>query len=156
MCSSDLAPTLVMHVQEDGVVPFEEGRLLAGLIPGAEFVALEGRGHILVPGTPAFATFFAELRAFLAAHDGLPQGHVSRPEDESETGLDLLSLREREVLVLVAAGRTNEEIAADLSISPRTIERHLSNSYAKLGLEGKAARAAAAARISRSMAASRS
>jgi len=46
-------------------------------------------------------------------------------------------------------GRTNAEIGAALVVSPRTVERHLSNVYAKLGLEGRSARAAAAVRISR-------
>jgi DNA-binding NarL/FixJ family response regulator len=55
-----------------------------------------------------------------------------------------LSPRELEVLKLVAAGLTNEEIAARLVVSVRTVERHLSNIYAKLRLSGKAARAAAA------------
>jgi pimeloyl-ACP methyl ester carboxylesterase/DNA-binding CsgD family transcriptional regulator len=151
LCRRVTAPTLVMHIREDGAIPFEEGRLLAGLIPAAEFVALEGRGHILVPGTSAFEAFFAELRAFLAVHDGGPPAYPAAPPGDQDAGIDLLSTREREVLVRVAAGRTNEEIAADLAISPRTIERHLSNSYVKLGLEGKSARAAAAARISRSM-----
>jgi DNA-binding NarL/FixJ family response regulator len=58
--------------------------------------------------------------------------------------------RELEVLALVAAGRTNEEIAAELYLSVRTVERHLSNVYAKLGLSGKAARAGAAALYSKS------
>jgi len=44
----------------------------------------------------------------------------------------------------VAAGLTNEAIAERLSLSVRTIERHLSNVYAKLRLSGKAARTAAA------------
>jgi DNA-binding NarL/FixJ family response regulator len=52
---------------------------------------------------------------------------------------------------LVAEGQTNAEIADALVLSPRTIERHLSNVYTKLGLDGKAARAAAAARVSRSL-----
>ena len=55
-----------------------------------------------------------------------------------------LSSRELEVLELVAAGLTNEAIAERLVLSVRTVERHLSNVYAKLGLSGKAARAAAA------------
>jgi DNA-binding CsgD family transcriptional regulator len=61
-----------------------------------------------------------------------------------------LSDRERDVLALVAEGRTNQEIAASLYLSVRTVERHLSNTYAKLRISGKAARAAAAARFSAS------
>jgi DNA-binding NarL/FixJ family response regulator len=53
------------------------------------------------------------------------------------------------VLALVADGLNNEEIAARLYLSVRTVERHLSNIYVKLGVTGKAARAAAAARFSR-------
>ena len=64
--------------------------------------------------------------------------------------LPRLSPRELEVLALVAAGLDNERIAARLYLSVRTVERHLSNIYAKLGVSGKAARAAAAARFSRS------
>jgi pimeloyl-ACP methyl ester carboxylesterase len=62
LCGQVRTPTLVMHVREDAVVPFEEGRLLAALIPGSRFVPLAGRSHVMVPGVPAWEQFFAELR----------------------------------------------------------------------------------------------
>ncbi len=58
-------PTLVMHLWDDGVVPFEEGRLLAALTPKSRFVPLEGHNHIPLSGEPASAGFFDELRRFL-------------------------------------------------------------------------------------------
>jgi pimeloyl-ACP methyl ester carboxylesterase len=66
---SDLArqvsvPTLVLHAVEDRGVPFEEGRHLAGLIPGARFVALDSRNHILLQRDAAFAQFINELERF--------------------------------------------------------------------------------------------
>ena len=50
---SDLLPhvqvaTLVLHCRDDAVQPFDEGRRLAAGIPGARFVALEGRNHLFV------------------------------------------------------------------------------------------------------------
>lgn len=56
-----------------------------------------------------------------------------------------LTSRELEVLQLVAHGQSNHAIAADLIVSVRTVERHLSNIYDKVGAEGKVARAAAVA-----------
>jgi ATP/maltotriose-dependent transcriptional regulator MalT len=57
---------------------------------------------------------------------------------------DGLTAREAEILGLLAEGRSNQEIAADLVLSVRTVERHISNIYQKLGLDGRTARAAAA------------
>jgi DNA-binding CsgD family transcriptional regulator len=51
---------------------------------------------------------------------------------------DGLTAREAEVLRLVAAGRRNAEIAAALSLSPKTVERHLVNLYAKIGARNRA------------------
>lgn len=56
-----------------------------------------------------------------------------------------LSRREREVLALLAQGRSNDEIAAALVLSVRTVERHVANTYRKLRLSGRSARAAAVA-----------
>jgi DNA-binding NarL/FixJ family response regulator len=53
-----------------------------------------------------------------------------------------LTAREVEVLRLVAAGKTNRAIAADLFLSERTVDRHVSNIFTKLGLSSRAAVAA--------------
>jgi hypothetical protein len=45
-------------------VPFEEGRLLAGLIPGARFVPLDSRNHVLLQRDAAFAKFVNEIERF--------------------------------------------------------------------------------------------
>lgn len=58
-------PTLVLHSREDEAVPFEEGRLLASLIPRAQFVALESKNHILTKEEPAWQKFVATVRGFL-------------------------------------------------------------------------------------------
>ena len=61
-----------------------------------------------------------------------------RPEE----GLRALTERERELAVLVAQGRTNRQIAASAYLSEKTVERHLSNIFAKLGISGRAGLAA--------------
>jgi pimeloyl-ACP methyl ester carboxylesterase/DNA-binding CsgD family transcriptional regulator len=132
-------PTLVLHARHDALVPFSEGRLLATLIPGSRFVPLDSRNHILLADEPAWATFRAELAAFVGP--GVKAGGAQLGE---------LSSREMHVLELVADGLSNEQIAARLYLSVRTVERHLSNIYAKLGVSGKPARAAAAVQFFRS------
>jgi pimeloyl-ACP methyl ester carboxylesterase/DNA-binding CsgD family transcriptional regulator len=143
LCAQVTVPTLVMHARDDGAVPFEEGRVLASLIPGARLVPLEGRNHILLPGEPATRQFFEEVRAFISAAESQP---ATLDDDAS---VRLLTGRELEVMAMVAEGRSNAQIAEGLFLSVRTVERHLSNIYDKFGLDGKAARAAAAARVSR-------
>ena len=59
------APTLVMHVREDQIVPFEAGRQLAAGIPGAHFIALPGRNHLFLEHEPASDRFFEEISFFL-------------------------------------------------------------------------------------------
>ena len=57
-----------------------------------------------------------------------------------------LTSREREVLRLVADGHTDRMVAETLVISPRTVNRHLSNIFTKLGVAGRAAAVALAIR----------
>jgi len=56
-----------------------------------------------------------------------------------------LSAREAEVLRLVAHGLSNAEIARELVLSVRTVERHVANVYLKIGASGRTARAIATA-----------
>jgi pimeloyl-ACP methyl ester carboxylesterase/DNA-binding CsgD family transcriptional regulator len=126
--------TLVMHAREDHVVPVQEGRLLAKLIPNAQLILLDSENHILLADEPAWEQFVSALRGFL----GVPVAPAPAPPAGE------LSAREVDVLELVAAGLTNEAIAERLFISVRTVERHISNIYIKLGLTGKSARAGAA------------
>ena len=58
---------------------------------------------------------------------------------------DGLTEREMEILRLIAAGMSNARIADELVLSTRTVERHIGNIYGKLGVRGRAARAAVAA-----------
>lgn len=59
------APTLVMHLIGDAIQPLAEGQRLAAGIPGARFVALEGRNHILLEGDPSLHRFHDEIANFL-------------------------------------------------------------------------------------------
>ncbi len=59
------APTLVMHVRGDLIVPIEAGRQLAAGIPRARFIAFEGQNHLFLQHEPASDRFFEEIRLFL-------------------------------------------------------------------------------------------
>jgi class 3 adenylate cyclase/pimeloyl-ACP methyl ester carboxylesterase len=60
-------PTLVMHSRHEARVPFESGRRLAAGIPGARFVPLESRNHLILEDEPAFPRFLEEIKSFLNA-----------------------------------------------------------------------------------------
>ncbi len=66
--------------------------------------------------------------------------------DRRTSGPASLTARELQVLRLVAAGSTNRSIGADLGLSERTVDRHVSNIFAKLGVSSRAAATAIALR----------
>ncbi|MFJ6404833.1 AAA family ATPase [Streptomyces hydrogenans] len=85
----------------------------------------------------------ARARIALTADPGTPE-----PEPGAD-GFDAFGLtpREQDVLGLVAAGRTNRQIAEELFISPKTASVHVSNILAKLGVSGRGEAAAMAHRL---------
>lgn len=124
-------PTLVFHARGDARVPFEEGRRLAALIPGARFVPLHSSNHVLLQSEPAWAEFLAELRGFLRAGpaqalDGAAQAVALTPA-------------ERAVLRLVAQGLDNQAIARQLGKSEKTVRNQVSSIFDKLGVRTRAA-----------------
>ena len=123
-------PTLVLHARHDAIIPFDEGRLVASLIPGARFVPLESRNHILQENEPAWQQLITELDDFLLA----PQGAA----DAAAVPLVDLTPREREVLEIVAQGLDNYAIAAQLHISEKTVRNHVSVIFSKLGVASRA------------------
>ncbi|QNM81770.1 alpha/beta fold hydrolase [Sphingomonas sabuli] len=62
-------PTLVLHATNDNVVPISAGRVLADGIPGARFVELDSRNHVLLEHEPAWPHFLRLIREFYAGED---------------------------------------------------------------------------------------
>jgi pimeloyl-ACP methyl ester carboxylesterase/DNA-binding CsgD family transcriptional regulator len=137
---ADLAmPTLVLHALRERITDFGEARLLASAIPDARLVALETDNHIVLADEPAWGVFMTEVAAFL------------EPDSAPTHALNAVPLSDREldVLKLAAQGLDNAAIAERLTLSVRTVERHLSNVYLKFGVSGKVARVAAVAHLYR-------
>ena len=118
-------PTLVLHARRDAVVPFEEGRRLAAGIPGAQFVELDSRNHVLLENEPAWDRFREAVLGFA----GLPT-----PVSGEDPAFAALSAREREILALVTEGLGNAEIARALEVREKTVRNHVSNLFDKLGV----------------------
>jgi|KBSSwiStaDraftv2_1062776.scaffolds.fasta_scaffold11805_4 pimeloyl-ACP methyl ester carboxylesterase/DNA-binding CsgD family transcriptional regulator len=119
------APTLVLHASGDAVVPITEGRILAAGIPGAQFIELDSKNHILLENEPAWERFCDEVLRFMELKGAT---HGEDPAFAS------LSLREREVFMLMTEGLGNMQIADRLSISEKTVRNHVSNIFDKLGV----------------------
>jgi len=119
-------PTLVLHSSRDVRVPFDEGRLIAGRIPGARFVPLESDNHLLLEAEPSWRRWIDEVRAFL------PMTAAA-----SDPAFSALTPRERDLLELIAQGRDNAQIAAHLGLSEKTVRNHITRIFAKLEVENR-------------------
>jgi predicted ATPase/DNA-binding CsgD family transcriptional regulator len=134
---------------------------ISGALPSPSEMAdykrteLDARAHL---GEERFAAIWAQgsgmslddAVAYALAEEEAPntRAAVARRQSASPDANQLgpqahapLSAREREVVVLIAGGLTNREIAERLVLSVRTVERHIENVYNRLGIQGKAGRA---------------
>jgi pimeloyl-ACP methyl ester carboxylesterase/DNA-binding CsgD family transcriptional regulator len=121
-------PTLVIHASDDEVTPISASRELAAGIPNAEFVQLDSRNHVLLENEPAWARFTGAVLEFT--------GQVEQSHTAAE-GFSALSARERAVVSVLAAGRSNAEIAAALHISDKTVRNMLTRIFDKLDVHSR-------------------
>lgn len=119
-------PTRVLHGRDDHRIPFEQGRALAALIPGARFTPIDSRNNILMPDEPGWAIVQREFREFFARRAN-PQGPA----------IDGLTARESSVLEALAQGLDTEAMAVRLGMSEKTLRNHLSTIFGKLGVANR-------------------
>jgi pimeloyl-ACP methyl ester carboxylesterase/DNA-binding CsgD family transcriptional regulator len=128
-------PTLVLHPRDYILLPAEESRRVAAKIPGARFAYIEGE---MLPGDPATGLRAIEefLKQELAPGERQSQPSVTL-EDGYRASVAGLSRRQMQVLRLVAQGKTNREIAEELVLSERTVQRHIADLYLKIDVRNR-------------------
>jgi DNA-binding NarL/FixJ family response regulator len=118
-----------LHPERDAVVPIEEARMLAGLIPNCRFVQLDSENHMPLADEPMWPQFLAEVRSFLA------EKGAERAACRNALPLGDLTPRELDVLECIARGLDNAEIAASLGLSEKTVRNHITRVFDKIGVE---------------------
>ncbi len=120
-------PVLILHPERDAVVPIDQGRELAGLIPNSRFVQIDTENHMPLADEPAWPLIVSEIEAFLKEP---PQ----KDARDAVLPLNELTPRERAVLEAVAGGLDNAEIAASLGLSEKTVRNHMTRIFDKIGV----------------------
>ncbi len=136
-------PTLIMHSRGDRVVHFSAGVELAARIPGARFVSVDGHAHSLFQGEEA-AVVRREILDFLGDETSSKSSRSFAAKVLAQPALSQQQLR---VLRLIAQGKSSREIANDLVLSERTVQRHIANLYAKIHVHNRAEATAFALRL---------
>jgi DNA-binding NarL/FixJ family response regulator len=98
-----------------------------------------GVGYLLKERVGNVADFISALERIAAGGTALDPEVISRLLRKPDPGLASLTLREREVLGLMAEGRSNAGIAAKLVLSEGSVEKHIASVFGKLSLETEAA-----------------
>jgi len=120
-------PVLVVHPERDSVVPIEEGRLLARLVPDCRFIQLDSQNHMPLLDEAEWPRLVGEIRKFLS----------ERGSDRINNALPLddLTPRERAVLERIADGLDNSEIASALGLSEKTVRNHITRVFDKIQVQ---------------------
>ena len=124
------APTLVMARRASEVLPMEVARELTASIPDARLVTFEGTG--VIPFPDIAEEFARAIREFIL------ETPPARAEATPAASRVALTPREAEILVLIARGQSSSEISRALSLSIRTVGRHITNIYGKIGARTRA------------------
>lgn len=131
-------PTLILHHERDRLFRIEDSQKVAAQITGSLMRVLDGAGVFFANVDLAMDTADAVASFLYAGNDrttkALPETQFT-PRSGDRAGL---TAREVEVLRLIVAGKSGREIAAELVLSPRTVERHIANIYRKTDTHGRA------------------
>jgi pimeloyl-ACP methyl ester carboxylesterase len=131
------APVLIYHERDYSFIPFRLGQEVASALPHATFVPIEHRGAAGF----ALRDHAGQMFSFLAGDPLEPITEASGARPAAGHGATIsrpLTPREAEVLRLLAAGRSNRQLAEELVLSERTVARHIANIYAKIDAHGRA------------------
>ena len=142
-------PTLVLYPREYQQLPPDEPNKLTSMLPDARLVFLDGwawgdpdRGVAAIEDFIAEAKEARRANAIAArpptASPAVPRRDRNGNLLDTSTPVERLSSREVEVLRLIARGLSNLQIAAELVISVRTVERHINHVYDKIDAHTKA------------------
>jgi len=121
-------PVLLLHSERQHWLSPEEGARVAASIPNARLVFLSGDPE------PDDAQCARASLAFLQEIDSQQRDSAVRSIPGPAASL---SARQREVLALLAQGRTTREIAEALILSERTVQRHIADLYARIGVRNR-------------------
>ena len=125
-------PTRVLVLTTYDLDEYVYGALRAG---AAGFLLKATPTEQLLAGIETVAAGDALLAPGLTRR--LIEEHISRPPPTAVDALSVLTEREREVLLLMARGRSNDEIAAELVVSEATVKTHVNRILGKLQLRGR-------------------
>ncbi|MCI5041444.1 MAG: response regulator transcription factor [Donghicola eburneus] len=98
-------------------------------------MAMGAKGYI--PKTSRAEAFANAIRFLLMGETFLPAEFFTRKAEPKKPRIENLSSRESDVLLLVAEGRSNKDVANELGLSETTVKMHLRSIYSKIGVDNR-------------------